>query len=399
MMSVELFIALRYIKGRKKNIFGILTTIIGIGGICIGVAALIVTLAVMNGFHKDIKEKILGLSSHIIILGTNIENPKSVTDRLYSIKEIDAISPFVYGQAIIKTRNNVSGVLVKGINFSEEIKVIPLNKLSFNGDWSKLKEKGIVLGKELIKNLSAKINDDLILVSPNDITFPGMYIPKLNKFKIIGVLNSGMYDYDTNLVFIDIENAKKFFSIEGVSGFDIKLKNIDKTETIAEKIRNSINFRVLTWQDLNRNLFAALKLEKVVMFILLTLIIIVACFNIISNLLLLTIEKAKEIGILSALGMNRNSIRKIFLYEGLYTGILGVFLGTFVGIFLSVILKKYQFIKLPPDIYYIDKLPVDISIQDVIIVVVLTLFITVLSTFYPANKASKINPVEVIRYG
>jgi lipoprotein-releasing system permease protein len=397
--NMELFIALKYLKGREKSIFALFSTIIGIAGIGLGVAALIVTLGVMNGFHLDIREKILGLNPHLIVLGSDITDSESVTKKLKLVGGLESISPFVYGQVVIRSKHSAYGVVLKGIKFDSEREVVPLEKISITGEWADMEPDGIVLGKELVKNLGVNLGDELIVVSPTEHDFLSMSMPRMNKFKLVGIFNSGIYDYDGNLAYVNLNKAKDIFSLKGVSGFGIKLRNIDRAGSIAKKLRNILEYRVIAWQELNRNLFAALKLEKTVMFLLLALIIVVACFNIVSNLLLLSIEKAKEIGIFSAIGMKMSSIRKIFIYEGLITGLLGTLFGAAFGILMGAILKRYQFVKLPPEIYYVDRIPVRLSFVDIASVLAVAIVVTILSSVYPANRASKLNPVDIIRYG
>jgi lipoprotein-releasing system permease protein len=397
--NLEIFVAIKYLKGRRKSIFSLFSTVIGISGIALGVAALIVTLGVMNGFNTDIREKILGLNPHIIIMGNDIEGAGYMKDKLSRVEGIQAIAPFVYGQSVVKTKHAALGVLLKGIDFDLERNVVPLEKIPVEGKWFGPKASGIVLGKELVRNAGIGLGDEVILVSPSESDFIGMSMPKLNKFTLEGIFNSGMYDYDSNLAYVDINKAKEIFSLKGVTGYGIRLRNINKTESIAREIRSLLPYRVLTWQELNRNLFSALKLEKIVMFLLLALIIVVACFNVVSNLLLMSIEKAKEIGIFSAIGLRRSAIRRIFIYEGFITGLLGTFVGTVLGISISELLKRYQFIKLPPEVYYLDRLPVRLSFADVASVAAVAVAITVLSSIYPADRASRLDPVEIIRYG
>jgi len=400
-MKLELFIALKYLFGRKHNIFATITTIIAIFGITLGVSCLIVTLGVMTGFHNDIQKKILGLNPHIIILNSLNEKIQSSTiEKIKTIKEIKNFSPFVYGQVILKTKSGVSGVLLKGIDIENEKKVIDgIDKIFTFGSLPETDSKKIVLGKELIKNLNTFVGNDIILIIPQEQS--GMSFPAMYKFNISGVFSSGMYDYDSNLTFIDIHTARKILSNQAIEGIGVKINNFDKITSVRDKLIKILgkNLRIISYQELNKNLFAALKLEKVVMILLLTLIIIVACFNIVSNMLLLGIEKSKEIGILSALGLNRKRIRKIFLIEGSINGLIGTLFGVILGIIICFVLQKYQFISLPADVYYVNKLPVKLVFNDIILVVIISIGTTILSTIYPANKLSKLNPIEIIRYG
>ena len=435
-MKLELFIAVRYLVGRKRSLFSLLTTIIAMAGISLGVASLIITLAVMTGFHNEIQKRILGLNPHILVMKTN--NTKiSFTEINPVLKKIDGIesyAPFIYCQVIVKSRYGMSGMLIKGIDFRKEREIIPgintiltkgawiegnntnppvspfkkggenkvLKKVGVNTEISKYTEENtVVLGKELANNLTVYPGSELIVFIPAGMA--GFNIPEMNKLKVTGIFSSGMYDYDSNLGYMNITAAERIFKKNCIYGIGIKARNIENTAIITESLRQNmkpeLNYKILSWQELNRNLFSALKLEKFVMFLLLGLIIVVACFNIISNLLLLSMEKAKEIGILTAMGMKQSSIRKVFFLEGAIIGSIGTAAGLLLGVILCLLLKKYQFIQLPPDIYYINKLPVLLSFNDIISVSVLSLAITFMSTIYPAYKAGKLNPVEIIRYG
>ncbi|MBN1621319.1 MAG: ABC transporter permease [Endomicrobiales bacterium] len=403
MIPLELFIAWRYIKARRRGVFTLLTTLIAIGGITLGVAALIITLSVMSGFHKDIKEKILGLQPHLVVLKHNLE-PFSEYNAILQIikdnKEVNTTSPFIYGQILLRSKHQTTGAVLKGIEWSEEIKLTKIDKLIKESDiqFDGLKDNEIILGNELAQNLRVNAGQDVILMSPGQMNL----VPVMRKFKVAALFHSGMYEYDTNLAYITLKSAQQFFDMgDSITGLGVSIKNFEKAEKLESffKTRLSFPYSVRSWQSMNHNLFAALKLEKIMMFIILTLIILVAAFNIISNLILLTVEKAKEIGILSAIGLKRYTISKIFFYEGIIIGFSGIFLGVLLGIVISLLLKNYQFIQLPPDIYYLDTLPVRILYGDVLSVILATILITLLSVIYPAYQSTKTDPLETIRYG
>lgn len=402
-MALELFIALRYIKARRKGVFTLLTTLIAVGGITLGVAALIVTLAVMTGFHKDIRDKILTLQPHIVLTKinpTNFIEYETLSLSLANNDKITAVAPFIYGQILIRNKQHTIGAVLKGIDWPKEEGLVNISRVIIENEVKpyRLKDGEIILGKELAANLDARVGSDVVLISPSQMTM----VPRMKKFKVNGFIHSGMYEYDSNLAFVSLNSAQKLFDMENsVTGLGIAVTNPAKADIFTGAFRNEYsypyNFR--SWQRTNSNLFAALKLEKIMMFIILTLIILVAAFNIISNLLLLTVEKSREIGILSALGLKRINIGRIFFYEGLIIGLTGILLGLGLGTGLSLMLKKCQFIKPPADIYYIDTLPVLIVPGDVAIVIAATMLITLLSVIYPAYQVTKLNPIDTIRYG
>jgi len=384
-------------------VFTFLTTLIAVGGITLGVAALIITLAVMSGFHRDIRERILGLQPHLTVLkesGTSFHEHEQVAADILREKEIRAASPFVYGQIILRHGEATAGVVLKGIDWKKEQQLVGLAKsikdtrLLAGG----LQDNQVIIGKELARNLGAALGKEVILVSPGQFGV----VPRMEKFRVAGIFSSGMYEYDANLAYVSLPSGQKLFGLENaVSGVGVALTDWEKADTIAAALQAKLDYPywVRSWETMNKNLFAALKLEKIMMFIILTLIIVVAAFNIISNLLLLTVEKAKEIGILSALGFRRLEIGRIFLFEGLIIGMTGIFAGTGLGVGLSLLLKKYQFIHLPADVYYLDTLPVRLVPGDIISVVAATLLISLVAGIYPAYQATKLDPLEAIRYG
>ena len=399
-MSLEFFIAWRYLKARRMGVFTLLTSLIGVGGITLGVAALIITLGVMSGFQSDIREKILALQPHIIVMK---EGPAPFTEYgpvagvIGRNANVTAASPFVYGQIILRRGQSTTGAVIKGINLKAEEKLVGLKKI-LNVDVVQLGPKQLILGYHLAQNLGAGINQDVILVSPGQMNF----VPKMEQYKEIASFRSGMYEYDSNMAYVSLESGQKLFGLgNAVTGIGVSLKDPDSAATVEKALKQELGYPyfIRTWQEMNGNLFAALKLEKIMMFIILTLIILVASFNIISNLLLLTVEKSKEIGIMSAMGLKRTVIGKIFFFEGLIIGLFGIISGTVIGTGLCYLLNKYQFVHLPADVYYLDRLPVKVFAGDVLSVVAATLVITLLAAIYPAYQATKLDPLDAIRYG
>jgi lipoprotein-releasing system permease protein len=405
-VAYETFVALRYLKAKRKETFISVITFISISGVAIGVIALIIVLGVMTGFEEDLKNKILGTTAHIRILkfGGWIENYKNIESQLKEVDGIIASTPFIYSEAMIGTESKVSGIVLTGIspgdvgkvtNLEKTLKIGSLDDLVPNQEKGRL--PGIIIGKELAKSMGIDYHSKVNIIYPQG--FSTVIHPK--RFKVIGIFDSGMYEYDSKWVFISIGVAQRFFNIPDlVTGIEIKLKDIYKAKEIANKIQKKLGFpyRVLDWMELNRNLYSALKLEKVAMFIILVLIILVAAFNIASTLIMVVMEKNKDIAILKAIGAKSKEIMKIFIIEGLTIGILGTSLGAIAGYILGFLLKKYQFIKLPSDIYYISTLPIKMEFFDFLIIIISSLIICLLSTIYPAWQASRLEPVEVLRY-
>jgi lipoprotein-releasing system permease protein len=410
-MSYELSISLRYLKTKRHGLFAVLTTAIAIGSVTLGVAALIVTLSVMNGFRADIQEKTLGISPHIILFGTEKETAvslKILKSRVESAAGVESSAPFVSGQTLVKSPKAAQGIVLRGILPEEEFKVTGVKKTLIAGDWSDLEDKNaaqkiVILGRELAHNLGVSLGGGLLIFSPSEsASLGGMgSIPKVESYKVGGIFQSGFYEYDSNLAMVSLENARRLLSLQGVTALGIKTRDLSRAEKISEAVAYAAGtpYWARSWQSMNRNLFQALKLEKIVMTLILTLIILVASFTIISNLILMSIEKTRDIGILRALGASRSSIRKIFFMAGTILGTTGIAAGAMLGILISEILKRTQLIRLPQDVYYVDRLPILIQWTDVAWVVLGALLITSISSLYPARQASAVNPVEAIRYG
>lgn len=395
-MRIELFIGLRYLFTKRKERFISLISVISVLGIAIGVMALIVVIAVMTGFDKDLRDKIVGNYSHLTVSsysGITNEGLQVLTNKISENPHVKGVSPFVQGQVLLKEGERFFAVALKGIDPSTTQEVTKLKQYLVAGDISSLNQNGVIIGKELAFMFGLRLGSEVKVNTPSG---------KLQNFKIVGIFTSGMYDYDLNLVFMNMKTAQDILGQGNVvSGVSVKLDNL----YLADKVRNELStalgfdYSIKTWMEANQNFFAALKLEKLTMFIILTLIILVAAFNIASTLIVMVVEKTKDIGILRAMGMTASGIRKIFTIEGLMIGGLGTLLGAAGGIILCVLLKKYQFIKLPQDIYYIERLPVSLQIwPDITLIILSAFFITLVSTIYPAQKAAKFEPVEALRY-
>lgn len=406
-LPYQAFIALRYLKSKKKHKGLSVNTAISIGGGAVGGMALLVVLSVMSGFHQDLQKKILGANAHIIVRDfkgsfTDYERVASV---LKQNREVVSQAPFVIGQVMVSFGNRAHGVFIRGINPEIESRTTDILSHIKEGDFRNLQGDaeipGIILGKELAGTLGVLLNDTVNVVSPIGEIGPLGMLPKVKPFRVVGIFEIGMFEYDSNLVLTAMKPAQEFFGMkDAISGIEVRLKDIYQAPAVKRQLQETLGFKyiVLDWMQMNKNLFSALKLEKFAMFVILVLIVLVASFNIISNLIMNVIEKSREIAILKAIGATSKSIMIIFMLQGLFIGLIGTFLGIAGGYTLGFILNKYQIIRLPADVYYLSHLPVKMSAFDFITVSLSAIIISFLATIYPAWQAAKLNPVEPLRY-
>ena len=417
-MRYEWFIGLRYLRAKRKQAFVSIITVISIAGVTVGVMALIIVLAVMNGFETNLKEKIIGTYAHIVIMKAGQEGMdqyEEVTQRVEDIQGVTSVSPFIYQQVMLSSESGVFGVVLKGIDPGRAEKVTELAHYVKAGRLQDLKTTkegdvpGIILGVELSRHLAVTVNDHLQVVSPLGTLTPMGMMPKAKRFRVTGLFQSGMYEYDNTLAYVSIDSAQKFFSMgDRVTGLELKSDNLYKVKAIAKEIRQRLGFPFYTkdWMEMNRNLFSALRLEKIAMFIILVLIVLVAAFNIISTLIMVVMEKNKDIAILKSMGAPSRGILKIFVIEGLVIGVVGTALGTILGLLAAFNLEKitdfienlFGFKILSSEVYYIDKLPSQVNPLDVVLIVSTAILISLLATIYPSWRASKLDPAEALRY-
>ena len=402
-----LFIALRYLKSKKKHKGISVNTLISTGGVAVGVMALLVVLSVMSGFHEDLQKKILGVNAHVVVLDYKGTMPeyKDIIEKLKGDEDIISSAPFVMGQVMVSSGKRAHGVFLRGIIPEMEAKTTEILKYIKEGNLEDLLPKdeipGIILGKELASSIGVFKGDIITLLSPVGEIGPLGMLPKVKKFRVAAIFEVGMFEYDLNLVLTDIRSAQEFFGMkEDITGIELRLRDIYKAPVVRERIQKRLGFPLYAkdWMQMNRNLFSALKLEKFAMFIILILIILVASFNIVSTLIMNVIEKKREIAILKAMGATDKGIMYIFMLQGLLIGILGTIIGVTGGYLLNYILNTYQIIKLPPDVYYLSHLPVKMKLFDFIVVSLSAITISFLATIYPAWQAAKLNPVEPLRY-
>ena len=411
-MSFEFFIGSRYLRTKQKQAFISLITVLSIAGVTVGVMALIVVIAVMTGFEYDLKSRILGVESHIVIMRHNgpFSDYRNILEHVENTDGVEAATPFINSQVILRSSLSLSGAVLRGIDPDSADRVIKnLDKVSLKN----LKETdqrkstsiampSIILGKELAKNLGVMQGDPVHLISPRGMISPIGHIPTMKRFKVAGLFESGMYEYDRSLAYMHIKDAQKILRMgDSVNGIEVRVNDIYNARNIAGRIVKELGFQYWArdWMQMNQNLFSALKLEKTVMFIILALIVLVAAFNIASTLIMMVMEKTRDIAILKAMGATDKSIRKIFVFKGIVIGSIGTILGVCLGFILCTVLKYYQFIELPGDVYYITTLPVKLELLDVVMIASAAMAISFLATLYPARQASKLDPVEAIRYG
>jgi len=415
-MKYEWFIGLRYLKAKRKQTFISIITVISIVGVTVGVSAMIIVLSVFSGFEKTLQEKIIGTQAHLVVLKASQEGMdqyEEAAKKAQEVKGVVSAAPFIFNQVMLSSESNVFGVVIKGIDPDRVGKVTELAHNMKAGRLQDLKgdsePPGIILGIELAKHLGVSLNDAIQVISPLGTMTPMGMMPKMKRFRVVGIFYSGMYEYDNTMAYISLESAQKFFGMGNrVTGIEIKTNDIYKVKEIGNEIRHKLGFPFWTkdWMEMNRNLFSAMKLEKILMFVILVLIILVAAFNIISTLIMVVMEKQKDIAILKSMGAPSKGILKIFVIEGLVTGVVGTILGTILG--LAVVLnfgaiqglleKLLGFKIMASDVYYIDKLPSQVNPLDIALIVMTAILISLLATLYPSWRASKLDPAEALRY-
>jgi lipoprotein-releasing system permease protein len=415
-MKYEWFIGLRYLKAKRKQTFISIITIISVFGVAVGVLTLIVVLAVMSGFEKTLKEKILGTQAHLVVLKASqhgIDHYGELIKEVEQVKGVVSATPFIYTEVMLSSESNVTGGVIKGIDPDRVGKVTELAHNMKAGRLQDLKGEGsspgIILGVELAKQLGVSLNDAIQVISPLGTMTPMGMMPKMKRFRVVGIFHSGMYDFDSKFAYISIESAQKFLNMDSrVTGIEVKSNNIYHVKEIGKEIRRKLGFPFWTkdWMEMNRNLFSALRLEKIIMFIILVLIVVVAAFNIISTLIMVVMEKHKDIAILKSMGASSMGILKIFIIEGGVIGVVGTALGTIVGLGMAYNLDKivaflenlFGFKILSPDVYYIEKFPSQVNPLDIALIVMTAIVISLLATLYPSWRASKLDPAEALRY-
>ncbi len=407
-MNLEIFIAGKYLKAKRKEGFISLISFLSVAGVTVGVMALVIVIAVMSGAETDFRKRILGLEPHILVMNYSgkFDNYSQMVAKLDQSELIKGVSPILFAQAMIRSSHSFSGVMVRGIDPEKGFSLVkgfsPEKLKRLLGKKRTINElPGIILGKELANSAGVIKGDKVILMSPHGFISPVGHIPSMKRFIVKDTFNSGMYEYDNALAYVNLKEAQHLSGAGNkVSAIGIWVDNVFGVEKVKDSLSNILNypFYMRDWMEINKSLFSALKLEKTAMFIILTLIILVAAFNIASALIMMVMEKTRDIAVLKAMGATNKTIRVIFIFKGMIIGFLGTLIGTAMGVAACFILKKYDFIQLP-DAYPFSTLPVQLEFIDVFTIAVSAIIICFFSTLYPSYKASKMDPVEALRYG
>ena len=415
MTKLELQIAWRYLRSRRGSKLLSLISIIAIGGVLVGVSALIVIIGVMNGLQHDLREKILVGSPDIRVLSygedLKIADWPSVLGKVRQQPGVVAAAPFVLTEALMTAGHDYAGgVYVVGL--LPQARGVPdvttIRSHVVNGDFrfasTDGQRRGAVLGKLLAARFNKWPGDSIQLLSAgggrmNPVT--GGFVPRVESFEVTGVVSTGMYEYDNSYVFIAMDKAQSLAGLgDGVTGIEVKTTDRWQASLVASRLVAALGwpYRTVDWEEQNHSLFQALKLEKLGMGVILLLIVLVAAFNIVSTLTMVVADKTKEIGILKAMGMPARSIRRIFFAQGLVIGVVGTVFGLVLGFGAALALDKYQFIKLDPQVYFIDHLPVSTQPTDVMWIILASIAIAAIATVYPSVQASRLFPIEAIRH-
>jgi lipoprotein-releasing system permease protein len=415
-MPFELFIGLRYLKAKRKSTFISLITLISVAGVALGVMALIIVLAVMTGFEEDLKEKILGTNAHIVVLsGTGaVQDYPKLMQKLKGMDGVLAATPFIYNQVMLSSGKNVSGVVMRGIDVQSDAQVTNLHKSIVEGslqplDDSAAKTPSLVIGKELAKNLGLYVGETVDVISPMGNITPFGMMPKMRRFRVAGIFNTGMFEYDSTLAYVSLGEAQQFLGLgDVVTGVQLKVRDVYKTGELAKAINRELGppYHARDWMQMNKNILFALKTEKSVMFIILTLIVLVAAFGIASTLFMVVMEKTRDIAILKSMGATSRSIMRIFVFEGVIIGVLGTAIGVLSGLLValnlepivSFVQKVTGFELFSKDVYYLDHFPSQVIASDVVLISVTAVLISFAATLYPSWAASRMYPAEALRY-
>jgi lipoprotein-releasing system permease protein len=415
-MKYELFIGLRYLRARRREGFISLITVISVLGVMIGVMTLNVVMAVMTGFEETLRDRLLGINAHVALVksGDQLRDYEKLVEQVRQANGVVAASPTIYGQVMLTSGPRVSGVVVRGIDPDRVNQVVDIERYIKEGSLQSLKQQqpvrtgertvllpGVIIGARLANQLGVFPGSPLQVLSPLGSPTAIGVIPKVRRFVVVGIFDSGMSEIDSTLIYMNLADAQKFFELgDAVTNIEIRVQDVYRAQGVAQDIQRRLGFPYLTedWSRLWPNLFSALRLEKTVYFLVLLLMVLIGAFNIISTLIMVVMEKRKDIAILQSMGATRESIRRIFLIKGCVIGIVGTFLGVLLGLAISVLIQEYRFIELPKDVFLISTVPVRIYLSNFTLVAFASLLVCLVASIYPARQAAKLDPVEIIRY-
>lgn len=402
----EFFLAWRYLRGRSRRFISGVAAI-ATGGIFVGVAAIVIVLSVENGFHRELRERILGSTPHILVTRVGFQpilcegEGDSILVKIFKAPGVVEVAPFIHFKALVRAGSSVEGAIVTGVEAAQERYATSLATGIIRGEFA-FDSGGAVLGCELARALGVGVEDRLVIASPfGGTSTPLGLVPRTRVFRVRGIFDSGMYEVDASTVLVDLRELQTFLDLKGrITGYEVRVSNVDAAGAIARNIARELGFpyRATDWISKNRNLFTALRLEKVVTFIVLVLIVLVAAFNIVGMLTMMVIRKTREIGILKAIGARPSVVTRVFVFAGLIMGLLGTGFGASFGFVVSVLLNRYRFVQLPGDVYFIRNLPVQVRGWDVAAVCAAALLTSLFATIYPAYRAARLQPVDAIRY-
>lgn len=413
--ALDLRITLRYLRSRRSSRLLSLITVIAVGGVTVGVMALVVVLGVMNGLQADLRDKILVANPHLRVLtygeGLRLDDWRKVLAQVRGVTGVTAAAPFVLTQGLISAGHDYAeGVIVYGVDpDSGRLAVTSFSRhftkgdLAFKTTHSDV-EGGIALGTRLAAKLSAFPGTVVTLVAPAGAKFNpslGAYVPKFHRYEVTGIFDTGMYEYDNSYVALDWRAAQRFAGLDtAVTGIEVRLANPEQAQAFAISLETQLGYpyRALDWQSQNASLFSALKLEKLAMAFVVFLICVVAAFNVVGTLTMVVRDKTREIGILLAMGLKQGAIRRIFLAQGIFIGLTGTSLGVVLGLVLGSMVNRGHWIPIDPSIYFIDHLPVHTQPLDVLQVVIASLVVATFAPLYPSVQAARLDPVAAIRY-